>query len=70
MHADTEPSADGIRAGIRSDPFEILVESHNYDIDAGELDMRTHIISFNLQRIQKLHVHSKTEAVARRCATA
>ena len=45
--------------------LEMLAEGHNYDTAAVELGVTTHTISFHLQRIyEKLHVHSKTEAVA------
>ena len=46
--------------------LEMLAEGHNYETAATELDGTTHTISFHLQRIyEKLHVHSKTEAVAK-----
>ena len=46
--------------------LELLVEGHNYKTAAAELGVTTHTISFHLQRIyEKLHVHSKTEAVAK-----
>ena len=46
--------------------LEMLAEGHNYETAAAELDVTTHTISFHLQRIyEKLHVHSKTEAVAK-----
>lgn len=46
--------------------LEMLAEGHNYDTAAVELGVTTHTISFHLQRIyEKLHVHSKTEAVAK-----
>jgi DNA-binding NarL/FixJ family response regulator len=46
--------------------LEMLVEGHNYKTAAAELGVTTHTISFHLQRIyEKLHVHSKTEAVAK-----
>jgi len=46
--------------------LEMLAEGHNYETAAGELGVTTHTISFHLQRIyEKLHVHSKTEAVAK-----
>jgi DNA-binding NarL/FixJ family response regulator len=46
--------------------LEMLSEGHNYDTAAAELNVTTHTISFHLQRIyEKLHVHSKTEAVAK-----
>jgi DNA-binding NarL/FixJ family response regulator len=46
--------------------LEMLAEGHNYETAASELGVTTHTISFHLQRIyEKLHVHSKTEAVAK-----
>ena len=46
--------------------LEMLSEGHNYETAAVELRVTTHTISFHLQRIyEKLHVHSKTEAVAK-----
>jgi DNA-binding NarL/FixJ family response regulator len=46
--------------------LEMLAEGHNYETAASELRVTTHTISFHLQRIyEKLHVHSKTEAVAK-----
>ena len=46
--------------------LEMLAEGHNYETAAAELNVTTHTISFHLQRIyEKLHVHSKTEAVAK-----
>lgn len=46
--------------------LEMLAEGHNYETAASELVVTTHTISFHLQRIyEKLHVHSKTEAVAK-----
>lgn len=46
--------------------LEMLAEGHNYETAASELKVTTHTISFHLQRIyEKLHVHSKTEAVAK-----
>jgi len=46
--------------------LEMLAAGHNYETAAVELGVTTHTISFHLQRIyEKLHVHSKTEAVAK-----
>ena len=46
--------------------LEMLSEGHNYETAAVELGVTSHTISFHLQRIyEKLHVHSKTEAVAK-----
>jgi DNA-binding NarL/FixJ family response regulator len=44
----------------------LFAEGHNYKTAAADLGVTTHTISFHLQRIyDKLHVHSKTEAVAK-----
>jgi DNA-binding NarL/FixJ family response regulator len=46
--------------------LEMLAEGHNYETAAVKLGVTTHTISFHLQQIyEKLHVHSKTEAVAK-----
>jgi DNA-binding NarL/FixJ family response regulator len=46
--------------------LKLLMDGHNYKTAASELGVTTHTISFHLQRIyEKLHVHSKTEAVAK-----
>lgn len=46
--------------------LKLLMDGHNYKTAADELGVTTHTISFHLQRIyEKLHVHSKTEAVAK-----
>ena len=46
--------------------LKMLAEGHNYKTAASELGVTTHTISFHLQHIyEKLHVHSKTEAVAK-----
>lgn len=46
--------------------LRLLMEGHNYRTAAADLGVTTHTISFHLQRIyEKLHVHSKTEAVAK-----
>lgn len=46
--------------------LKLLMDGHNYKTAAAELSVTTHTISFHLQRIyEKLHVHSKTEAVAK-----
>lgn len=46
--------------------LKLLMEGHNYKTAATNLGVTTHTISFHLQKIyEKLHVHSKTEAVAR-----
>lgn len=46
--------------------LKLLMDGHNYKTAAEELGVTTHTISFHLQRIyEKLHVHSKTEAVAK-----
>ena len=59
------------RAGYHLTPHEIrilklLVEGHNYKTAAAELGVTASTINFHLQKIyEKLHVHSKTEAVAK-----
>src|SRR5258708_1111709 len=46
--------------------LKLLMEGHNYKTAAADLGVTTHTISFHLQRIyEKLHVHSKTAAVAK-----
>jgi len=46
--------------------LKLLMDGHNYKTAAAELAVTTHTISFHLQKIyEKLHVHSKTEAVAK-----
>lgn len=46
--------------------LKLLMDGYNYKTAAAELGVTTHTISFHLQRIyEKLHVHSKTEAVAK-----
>src|SRR6267378_7620246 len=46
--------------------LKLLMEGHNYKTAAEDLGVTPHTISFHLQRIyEKLHVHSKTEAVAK-----
>jgi len=63
------PPAD--RAAHQLTPHELrilrlLVEGHSYKSAAAALGVAVPTISFHLQRIyEKLHVHSKTEAVAK-----
>jgi DNA-binding NarL/FixJ family response regulator len=46
--------------------LNMLVAGHNYKTAAAELGVSSHTVGFHLQNIyQKLHVHSKTEAVAK-----
>ena len=46
--------------------LKLLMDGYNYKTAAEELGVTTHTISFHLQRVyEKLHVHSKTEAVAK-----
>ena len=46
--------------------LKLLMAGHNYKTAAAELSVTTHTISFHLQKIyEKLHVNSKTEAVAK-----
>lgn len=59
------------RAEYELTPHEIrvlrlLVEGHNYKTAAAELRVSVNTISFHVRRIyEKLHVHSKSEAVAK-----
>ena len=46
--------------------LKMLVEGHHYKTAAAELGITTSTVSFHLKNIyEKLHVHSKTEAVAK-----
>jgi DNA-binding CsgD family transcriptional regulator len=46
--------------------LKLLVEGHNFPSAARELGVTTHAISFHMRSIYgKLHVHSKSEAVAK-----
>lgn len=46
--------------------LRLLVEGHHYKTAANELGVSIHTVSFHLRNIYaKLHVHSKTEAVAK-----
>ncbi len=46
--------------------LKLLVEGHSYKTAASTLSVSVKTISFHLQRIyEKLHVHSKSEAVAK-----
>jgi DNA-binding NarL/FixJ family response regulator len=46
--------------------LKLLVEGHNYKTAAAELDVSVNTISFHMRHIyEKLHVHSKSEAVAK-----
>ncbi len=46
--------------------LKLLVEGHHYKTAAHHLDISIHTVSFHLRNIyNKLHVHSKTEAVAK-----
>lgn len=46
--------------------LRLLVEGHHYKTAAHELGISTSTVSFHLKNIyEKLHVHSKTEAVAK-----
>ncbi len=59
------------RAGYELTPHELrllkmLVEGHNYKTAADELGVSFNTIHFHMKRIyEKLHVHSKSEAVAK-----
>lgn len=46
--------------------LQLLIDGHHYKTAARELDISIHTVSFHLRNIYaKLHVHSKTEAVAK-----
>ncbi len=46
--------------------LKLLAEGHNYKTAAAKLGTSSHTVSFHLRRIyEKLHVHSKSEAVAK-----
>jgi DNA-binding NarL/FixJ family response regulator len=46
--------------------LQLLVEGHNYKTAATELGVTVNTISFHMKRVyEKLHVHSKSEAVAK-----
>jgi DNA-binding NarL/FixJ family response regulator len=46
--------------------LKLLVDGHSYKTAAAELGVTTHTVSFHLRSIyEKLHVHSKSEAVAK-----
>jgi DNA-binding NarL/FixJ family response regulator len=46
--------------------LKLLVEGHNYKTAAAELGVTVNTIAFHIKRIyEKLHVHSKSEAVAK-----
>jgi DNA-binding CsgD family transcriptional regulator len=46
--------------------LKLAMEGHNYKTAAAELNVTTHTIAFHLRKIyKKLHVNSKTEAVAK-----
>lgn len=46
--------------------LQLFVEGHNYKTAAGELGVTVNTISFHMKHIyEKLHVHSKSEAVAK-----
>jgi DNA-binding NarL/FixJ family response regulator len=46
--------------------LKLLVDGHNYKTAAAELRVSVNTISFHMRRIyEKLHVHSKSEAVAK-----
>ena len=46
--------------------LKLMVEGHHYKTAARELEISTNTVSFHLKHIyEKLHVHSKTEAVAK-----
>ncbi len=46
--------------------LKLVVEGHNYKTAAAELSVTVNTISFHTRRIyEKLHVHSKSEAIAK-----
>ena len=46
--------------------LKLLVDGHNYKTSAVELSVSVNTISFHVRRIyDKLHVHTKSEAVAK-----
>jgi DNA-binding NarL/FixJ family response regulator len=46
--------------------LQLLAEGHNYKTAAAKLGLTVHAISFHMRHIyEKLHVHSKSEAVAK-----
>jgi len=46
--------------------LKLLVDGHNYKTAAVELSVSVNTISFHMRRIyEKLHVHTKSEAVAK-----
>ena len=46
--------------------LQLLAEGHNYKTAATELGVTVNTIAFHMKRIyEKLHVHSKSEAVAK-----
>jgi len=46
--------------------LKMLVEGENYKTTAAKLNLSVHTVSFHVRRIyEKLHVHSRTEAVAK-----
>jgi len=46
--------------------LRLLVDGHSYKTAAAEMDVSVNTVAFHVQNIyQKLHVHSKSEAVAK-----
>jgi len=63
-HADYHLSPHELRL------LKLLAEGHNYKTAAGKLSLTVHGVSFHMRRIyEKLHVHSKSEAVAKALRT-
>jgi len=59
-HADYELTPHEVRL------LKLLVEGHNFASAAQELGVTVHAVSFHMRSIyDKLHVHSKSEAVAK-----
>jgi len=61
-----EPVADHDLTPHEIRVLKLLVDGHNYKTAAVELGVSVNTISFHMRRIyEKLHVHSKSEAVAK-----
>ena len=60
LHADYHLTPHEIRL------LKLLIEGHNYKTAAKEVGSSVHAVSFHMRNIyEKLHVHSKSEAVAK-----
>ena len=50
--------------------LHLLVEGHSYKTAANEMNLTIHAVSFHARHVyEKLHVHSKSEAVAKALRT-